>query len=288
MKSIHRLTGPKLIKSSTLRATCLHFYAAVCYDTLGRIMNDLLREKLQCLERARASYDAAAAALLASEDRATWDTDRTPTKRSRFTGTAQLRTPTKRGLGQRHDVFAPFTPIPPRRFARESVGALIPSPLHIKTNVDSGIPPTTPPRSKPVGTVSNVFRTSQGYQPFTPPNRIAPASPPFSASRRSITFSASPYQWLQARSARRYNAHLAEFANMLDEHRAAVEDLISSIKDVQGSRRTKRLASIGEDKEAHAAGVQERILRLKANGWRRERFAPEKYQALCAAALAEL
>lgn len=251
-------------------------------------MNDLLREKLQCLERARASYNAAAATLPTSEDRATWDTDRTPTKRSGFTDTAQLRTPTKRGLGRRHDAFAPFTPIPPRRFARESIGALVPSPLHIRTDVDPGILPTTPPRSKPAGTMSHVFRTSQSYLPFTPPHRIAPSSPPFSARRRSITFSASSYQWLQDRSASRYNAHLADFANMLYDHRAAVEDLISGIKDIQGSRRIKRLASLGEDREARAADVRERIARLRAKGWRRERFAPERYQGLCAVALAEL
>ncbi|KAL8898849.1 MAG: hypothetical protein Q9207_006494 [Kuettlingeria erythrocarpa] len=251
-------------------------------------MNDLLREKLQCLERARAFYNAAAAALPASDDRATWDTDRTPTKRSGFTGTAQLRTPTKRGLGRQHEVFAPFTPIPSRRFARESIGALIPSPLHIKTNLGPGNLPTTPPRSKPAGTMGDVFRTSQGYLPFTPPNRIGPSSPPFSARKRSITFSASSYQWLQDRFASRYNAHLAEFANMLREHRAAVEDLISSIKDVHRSRRIKPLASIGEDREAHAADVRERIARLRAKGWRRERFAPERYQDLCAMALAEL
>lgn len=163
-------------------------------------MDDLSREKLQCLERARASYSAAAAALPASEGLATWDTARNLTKKSDFIDSAQFQTPTKHGLAQSHDIFSPFTPIPPRRFARESIGALIPSPLHIKTNVDSGIVPTTPPRSKPAGTVSNVFRKSQGYLPFTPPKNIIPSSPPFSARRPSTTFSASSFQWLRDRS----------------------------------------------------------------------------------------
>ncbi|KAL8920953.1 MAG: hypothetical protein Q9208_005979 [Pyrenodesmia sp. 3 TL-2023] len=251
-------------------------------------MNDLAREKLQSLESAVASYTAAAAALPASEALATWDTDWNLVKKSDFIHTTQLRTPTKRGLAQCHDVFSTFTPIPPRRFTRESIGALIPSPLHIKTDVDPGSVPNTPPRSKPAGTVSNAFRKSQCYLPFTPPKNVIPSSPPFSARRRSITFSASPFQWLQDRSARRYNAHLTDFANMLRDHRDVVENLISDVKDIQGNKRVKRLASFGEDREARAADLRERIVRLRAKGWRRERFSPEKYQRICALALAEL
>lgn len=288
METMHRVTCANIFQSSNLRAACLHFYAAICYDSLGRTMNDLAREKLQCLERARASYTAAAAALPANEALATWDTDWTLFKKSDFVDTTQLRTPTKRGLAQCHDIFSPFTPIPPRRFARESIGALIPSPLHIKTDVDSGSVPTTPPRSKPAGTLSNVFRKSQCYLPLTPPENIIPSSPPFSARRRSITFSASPFQWLQDRSAQRYNAHLTDFAKMLRDHRETVENLISNVKDIQGNRRVKRLASFGEDREARAADIRERIVKLRAKGWRRERFSPEKYQRICALALAEL
>lgn len=75
---------------------------------------------------------------------------------------------------------------------------------------------------------------------------------------------------------------------MLQDHRAVVENLISNVKDIQGNRCVTRLASFGEDQEARAADLRERIVRLRAKGWRRERFSPEKYQRICALALAEL
>lgn len=53
---------------------------------------------------------------------------------------------------------------------------------------------------------------------------------------------------------------------------------------------TKRLASYGleDDEETRAANLRFRIARLKAAGWKMERFAPGRYQELCARALAEL
>lgn len=81
---------------------------------------------------------------------------------------------------------------------------------------------------------------------------------------------------------------MADFAKMVQDHIAAVEDLMTSVRDIQADRRIKRLASFGEDRETRAADLRERIVRLRAKGWRRERFAPERYQDFCAVALAEL
>lgn len=50
----------------------------------------------------------------------------------------------------------------------------------------------------------------------------------------------------------------------------------------------KRLASYGEDEAAKEADKQARMVTLKAAGWRRERFRPERYQDLCQRALEEL
>lgn len=197
------------------------------------------------------------------------------------------QTPTKSGSPQ-HNIFSQFTPIPQRRFARESIGALIPSPLHLSEDPGSEELPSTPPTSKSAGLLSNIFRNSQGYLPFTPPKNIIPSSPSSSVRRRSITFSASSYQWSQRRSAERYNEHLADFAKMLQGHITTVEELISTVKNFQADRRVKRFASLRDDKETRAADLGARILRLRAKGWKRERFVPEKYQELCAKALAEL
>ena len=105
----------------------------------------------------------------------------------------------------------------------------------------------------------------------------------------SVTFSVSVDSWLQARSYERYNNCLAAFAEVIATHISSVETLIQKTKGVQSARYfTKRLASYGEDEESRAANLRFRIARLKASGWKMERFAPGRYQELCAKALAEL
>ena len=105
----------------------------------------------------------------------------------------------------------------------------------------------------------------------------------------SITLSASVESWLQARSYERYNNCLAAFAEMIANHIEAVDALIEKTRGVQSARYfTKRLASHGEDEESRAANLRFRIARLKASGWKMERFSPDRYQDLCARALAEL
>ncbi|KAI4174853.1 MAG: hypothetical protein LQ348_006292 [Seirophora lacunosa] len=286
--------------SSTLRVTCLHFYAAICYDSIARATNDFSQEKIRFLEYARHSYNAAIAFLPPTEEHAWGEgasnnrTSLTPDKF--FLQTPEYQTPTKRGSTHPKYVFPTFTPIPQRRFARESIGALIPSPLHVhRMSEPRSSLQITPPRSNPAaaaaGPRTNVFRTSQGCPPCTPPRKIIPLSSPpcfFSKRRRSVTFSASSFQWLQHRSTERYNAHLAGFAELLQGHIDNLEELISKVRDVHADRRVKRLASFGGDREARAADLRERIVRLRAKGWERGRFAAERYQELCAMALAEL
>ena len=105
----------------------------------------------------------------------------------------------------------------------------------------------------------------------------------------SVTFPASVDSWLQARSYERYNNSLAAFAEVLANHIATVDTMIQKTRGVQNARYfTKRLASYGEDEESRAANLRFRIARLKASGWKTERFVPERYQELCARALSEL
>ncbi|KAL8651864.1 MAG: hypothetical protein Q9210_003016 [Variospora velana] len=281
--------------SSTLRATCLHFYAAICYDAIARGMNRDSREKSRYLEYAKHSYNAAITSLPPNEDQGWgggWN-NRASIQDNGFIKMPEYQTPIKRCSTHRQDPFPPFTPIPQRRFARESIGALIPSPLHVnRIPAEPGSLQITPPRYKPTTSslTNNVLRNPQEHPPFTPPRKIVPSSPPpvSTRRRRSITFSASSFQWLQHRSMERYNTHLADFAKMLQGHVDDLEELISSARDAQADWRMKRLASFGGDREARAVDLRERIVRLRAKGWKRERFAAEKYQEISAMALAEL
>lgn len=112
---------------------------------------------------------------------------------------------------------------------------------------------------------------------------------PTTPSTPSITFSDSTSTWLQSRMRERYNTNLLDFSEMLTNHISTISSLIQATKAAQSNRyKFKRLESYGEDVEARSADLKARIVRLKAIGWRRERFVPEKYQELCAMALVEL
>ena len=126
-------------------------------------------------------------------------------------------------------------------------------------------------------------------RPHTPPHQRCESTAKSDSRPTSITFSVSVSSRLQARSYERYNNCLAAFAKVIATHFSTIEILIQKTKGVQSARYfTKRLASYEEDEETRAANLRFRIARLKANGWKMERFAPERYQELCARALAEL
>ena len=91
----------------------------------------------------------------------------------------------------------------------------------------------------------------------------------------------------------RYNAHLADFRQMLDRHHSEVISLIVTTMEVQANRYSGLRQSIFVEREAEnedlkATQLQERIKRLRAKGWRRERFNPSRYEDLCEQALTEL
>ena len=76
---------------------------------------------------------------------------------------------------------------------------------------------------------------------------------------------------------------------MLHSHIQAINSLIQATKEAQAANQAgRRLVSYGYSEEAKAADLKARIERLKKNGWTRKRFRPERYQELCAKALAEL
>ena len=126
-------------------------------------------------------------------------------------------------------------------------------------------------------------------RPLTPAQQRHSPTAHLDSRPTSITISDSIDSWLQARSYERYNNCLATFAEMIANHISTVDMLIQKTRGVQSARYfTKRLAGYGDDEETKAANLRFRIARLKASGWKMERFAPERYRELCARALAEL
>lgn len=178
-------------------------------------MHNSSRRRLQVLELSLESYKTSAATLPRSvrplED---------PDNMGRLndycsTRTSGLQTPTKRVHMQHSEVVPSFPPIPQKRFTHKSIGALIPSPLHIHNDADIINSPVTPPRSKTMTQLHDLNNRTAEAPPFTPPRNIIPSTPPTSAQRLSVSYSASSYLWLKQRSSGRYNRILADFRNML-------------------------------------------------------------------------
>ena len=125
--------------------------------------------------------------------------------------------------------------------------------------------------------------------PRSPPRTPLPATSYQVQTPTTVTFSEGTTIWLQDRATQRYSAHAADFEAMLLRHVEVVDMLIRSAMGVQADGNTaKGSASSGKDGQTRATERQARIEKLKANGWKRERFRPERYQDLCARALAEL
>lgn len=268
-----------------LHATYLHFYSAVSSEAIARLTHNLSPVKVHLLEQARASYQAAASSLPQADvgpehhDQSAVDT-RSSCSTLSDEGSDSC---TDRGSSQSEhpdpDTSSPSS-IHSCEFPQPGTN-LRPSILRVRT-ISSF-------RDELTESGDDDQSVSPCIRPHTPPQQRC-ASTVHSESRpTSITFSVSVDSWLQARSYERYNNRLAAFAEVIANHISAVYILIQKTQGVQSARYfTKRLASYGEDEESRAANLRFRIARLKASGWKMERFAPSKYQELCARALAEL
>ena len=268
-------------------STYLHFYAAISYEAIGRALHDLSGTKIPSLVQAKESYKAAAASLLLAKKSSAsggWDDDaifESPISSDK----PWFQSPIKSRIAQYQCVSPTLSSRFHFRSVRASRDSLEPSPLHIHKNLQIHSFPITPPRTKPA---RGHQEHHDQYPPQTPPSKIRGGTSSSSNHRLSVTFSASSYTWLHNRSLERYNTHITEFADMLQGHIAAVQHAIANVTDIQPNGHGKRLASLGAIPEARAADLRARIVRLKAHGWKRKRFAPERYQGLCSKALDEL
>lgn len=114
------------------------------------------------------------------------------------------------------------------------------------------------------------IRKKTVHFPPTPP-RSHPSPPPSSPTHSTP-------------SAAAYNTHLISFATTLQTRIHAVETLLHRTDVAQRNGRR----GAGGDVDGQGEGREARIARLRAGGWRRERFVAGRYEEVCARALAEL
>ncbi|MCJ1478501.1 hypothetical protein MMC13_007181 [Lambiella insularis] len=300
----------------------LQFYEALSQELLARSMHELSVNKLPLLHSARESYLVALHSLLEASNVLRHDfTDEqslpsspvvsdstsppyTPTpapRRSRFTATITrspilAASPSSWSFPQKwvspsqaalaHD---PVFGSPLRRPAPLEISRiwLSSSQASLANDPAFGSPVRRP---SPLRVLKSVLKTgpfaADGSQtpPLTPPpKRNLQISTP-----AAITFSASTTSWLHDRALQRYNAHSNDFDQMLHRHVEVVDTLIKSTLEVEAERYQKRPSKSSNGDEGRRLEKRARIEKLKAKEWRRERFRPERYQELCAKALAEL
>ncbi|KAI4163824.1 MAG: hypothetical protein LQ342_002597 [Letrouitia transgressa] len=245
---------------------------------MGRLMHHLSKAKIPTLCVSKEAYEAAAASLPKchqgcstnrndDEDSSSKDTCSSASSDS---STRTSYNPNKKGFPSSPSSVASSTSL---TFTKPN--APQPSPLHIHDVQRLAAADLT---TGPAQQQSSHDTTAPPNWQTTPLDSSADLSP--------SGFPTPSDSWPYDRPSERYQQHLADFADMLAAHIAAISSLIESVSHIQATRDTvKRLASCGGDQEARAADLAVRIVRLKAQGWRRERFAPERYQELCERAL---
>ena len=263
-----------------MHTTYLNFYAALSVEASARTIHTISVARLQALERARQYYQTASQALESpktkiilqqtpekDEGRPTrrfYDSDDCDDTSSDGPG---LSTP-RRSLSTRSSIASDecisnaFDLKHPKLRIPESVISKERLPI-AERSFHLDLSPCTP-----------AGEHKQGYIFSTP---VLEASADYTS------------KWLYNRDAERYNAYLSDFAIMLSKQIESIETLINAAKEAQAVRYTTRsLSSYGDDEEARAADLKDRVQRLKMEGWSRKRFDPSKYEQLCEVALAEL
>jgi len=233
----------------------------------------------------KASYEAAALSLPVSDriadlyptrDNDSWDTHSTSSTESDILGYYQS---SPISSSPRDDASLPSS-VESIKFPSETI-TLKPYPLRI--------------RKSTIGVLASTIESTDGHDmhllnqfPSTPPPAYRPATPPLPRPT-PIRFNHPPAAWLRVCSYERYNADLALFAEMLTNHISTTENMIKTTREAQTMRNfSRKLMNYGDDEEDRAADLKARVARLKATGWRRERFRPDRYQELCERALEEL
>lgn len=276
-----------------MHATYIHFYSALSNEAIARLTHDLSTAKLYILKEAKSSYQAAASSLPVGDIGPDIEED---DARSYITYASSQSGSDSDSDSEESEILdyyqsAPDVSTPPVYSTSPSSVESYDFPQEDKCLKLS--PPRLPRSFSYVDDWRNEDSKTENLDDtlssFPIPPRRLPSTPIPVASPKSVNFTRSTSTWLHSRIYERYNNSLATFADMLANHIETINALIQKAEAAHATRYTiKRQLSFYGDKDAKAADIKARILRLKAVGWRRERFEPERYQDLCAAALAEL
>ncbi|MCJ1391189.1 hypothetical protein MMC18_004051 [Xylographa bjoerkii] len=302
----------------------IQFFHALSHELLARSMPDLSVAKTPNLESSKKSYLAALSSLLLSSKMLKDEEfEEQHLEESFFTSgnTSPMSTPTHTPRNLQAIASPPSSMILPSPLWNSSpldwvsasqaslandptFGSPLrkPSPLRVApiwlsssqvslaNNPDFGSPLRKPAPLRVVKRVSML--AAPPIEPGalqSPPKTPLPNTSYELRTPATVTFSECTTTWLHDRATQRYNAHVVDFEQMLHNHVEVVDMLIRATAEVQADRHPdKTPTSSSNDDEARAADRGARIEKLKANGWKRERFRPERYQDLCARALAEL
>ncbi|MCJ1402728.1 hypothetical protein MMC11_005949 [Xylographa trunciseda] len=302
----------------------IQFFHALSHELLARSMPDLSLARIPHLESSKKSYLAASSSLLLSsqllKDQEIEEQHlEEPSFISGNSSPMSTPTPTPR---KPQTIASPqssmLLPSPsrsssPLNWVSASQASLAndptfgsplrkPSPLRIApiwlsssqvslaNDPDFGSPLRKPPPLRIVKRVSLLATPSiEPDAHRSPPTTPLPTTSYQARTPATVTFSECTTTWLNDRATQRYDAHVVDFEQMLHRHVEVVDMLMRSTSEIQANRHAaKQSASSRNDDEGRATDRRARLEKLKANGFRRERFRPERYQDLCARALAEL
>ena len=281
-----------------LHTTCLHFYTALSEEAIARQMHDMSMAKIQKLQHTKSCFERAISSLPQPDIRLNINDPCSTDSGSENDDTASLDDSVSSVGSPQPIAVVKSSSKDPAEQPSPSPGSRKPLPLQIcraiqngsssfnekraffeaKLAASNGAPSRIASPKSP--TVEEAVLTADPALDCPPPNYNKPLPSPGT----DTTGIYSPAQ-------ERYNEQLHEFAQMLEMHSSSVDRLIATTREAQATGR-RRLIKERKDESSmddeNAMELRTRIIRLKAKGWVRELFIPEKYQKLCERALAEL
>ncbi|RDW85062.1 hypothetical protein BP6252_02652 [Coleophoma cylindrospora] len=292
----------------------LSFYAGTCIELTARAMHANSSEKIPCLRQSLRYYEKAEShmeyatfsadptiiSVTQNRDLLSQTTSDSSSARSSIDSVFSQdsttcsdallspNSPTSSIFSSgKEDESMPKPSSQKRPQTHNTPGEFEPLPLKVKKTVSFSLPSDLSRKKS---------KSSTSEDPF-----ISPASNERLSPSTSSPSQTSPY--LLSRAHARYMQHLTSLSTQLRYHQGSVRELIRSIHSARKARRSNSpeifhefsptagvIARGGalEANEESKKDLQQRIERLKERGWRKERFCAEKYQELCAQAMAEL
>lgn len=258
------------------------FYAALSAEALARLAHPLALNRIESLELAQQYYVAAKNALPSPAVPDELDGIDYGLQDAAGLEFQAARSDTASVADREHSVARTRYSVSSIQSDSYIADTLFPKPPSVRS-------------SSPAPSRDDQAATQQNHDGDLPPHAPATTLAETSSSPEFKTYQARQQSleyttiWLRNKSIDSFNAHLIEFQGLLTKHLVTVELLIDSTKEGHSLRHTtKRPAGFGDDQAAKAADRKDRLQRLKANGWARERFQPEYYEQLRERALDDL